>query len=860
MKKKTLDLNILSKVRGLPGFPKAEDSDIISLSDPPHYTACPNPFLEEFVKENSTPYDPKEDQYQKTPFASNVSEGKNDPIYNVASYHTKVPPKAIIRYILHFTKPGDLIYDGFCGTGMTGVAAQISNNPDPEFKKIVEKEMPDIQWGERKAILCDLSPIATFIADNMNNPVDSKEFEKESNRILGEIEKEYGWMYQTQHTINGKIQYDIGNKIPVMGKINYTVWSDVFVCPQCSEELVFWDIAVENNDVQDKFSCTNCKSQLTKRGLARSFITIHDSAIGKVAKQTKRVPVLINYTVEELSKQKRYEKTPDQYDLDLIKKTDEMKIKDWYPHNPMMSKGEKWGDTWRKGIHAGITHVHHFYTKRNLCVLSNAYKLISKIHNKHTLNTLLLIFSNVNTSLVSRLTRYNFKKSGNSLLPGTLYVPSFQAERNVLTALTGKILALERITNFKRSGESILHTTQSSTNISQIIDNTIDYIFTDPPFGENIMYSELNFIQESWLKVLTNNETEAIMSDSQSKGLDEYQKLMTDAFSENYRILKPGRWMTVVFHNSQNQVWIAIQEALEKAGFVVADVRTMDKQQETFKQITSSRAVKQDLVISAYKQFGALDQFFGGLTIGTEASVWKFLDNHLKQLPITSEQDGVLQTNAERQKHLLFDRMVAFHIQKGLTVPISASEFYEKLSQKYPERDSMYFLPEQIPEYDRIRAKANSVQQTTIFVEDENSSILWLNEELKTPQTYQDVQPKFLKQLHKSKHEKLPSLPDILKQNFLQDADERWYVPDLTEQKDLERIRIRSLLREFDEYVSSKLKIKEFRNEAIRAGFKKCWDEQNYADILKVAKKIPESKLREDAYLVRFYDNAEMLM
>ena len=82
----------------------------------------------------------------------------------------------------------------------------------------------------------------------------------------------------------------------------------------------------------------------------------------------------------------------------------------------------------------------------------------------------------------------------------------------------------------------------------------------------------------------------------------------------------------------------------------------------------------------------------------------------------------------------------------------------------------------------------------------------------------------------------------------------------MTKQKDLEKVRIRPLLRVFDEYVSSKSKLKEFRIEAIRAGFKKCWDEQNYADILKVGKKIPESILREDAYLVRFYDNAAMMM
>jgi len=63
--------------------------------------------------------------YNKEPFAADVSEGKNDPIYNAHSYHTKVPHKAIMRYILHYTEPGDVVFDGFCGTGMTGVAAQL---------------------------------------------------------------------------------------------------------------------------------------------------------------------------------------------------------------------------------------------------------------------------------------------------------------------------------------------------------------------------------------------------------------------------------------------------------------------------------------------------------------------------------------------------------------------------------------------------------------------------------------------------------------------------------------------------------------------------------------------------------------
>ncbi len=59
------------------------------------------------------------------PYASDVSEGKNNPIYNAHTYHTKVPHPAIMRYLLYYTQPGDIVLDGFAGTGMTGVAASL---------------------------------------------------------------------------------------------------------------------------------------------------------------------------------------------------------------------------------------------------------------------------------------------------------------------------------------------------------------------------------------------------------------------------------------------------------------------------------------------------------------------------------------------------------------------------------------------------------------------------------------------------------------------------------------------------------------------------------------------------------------
>ena len=113
-----------AQYRSIPGFPIGTDEDILCLSDPPYYTACPNPFLRDFVRHHGKECDPQT-KYSREPFAADVSEGKNNPIYNAHSYHTKVPHKAIMRYVLHYTEPGDLVFDGFCGTGMAGVATRL---------------------------------------------------------------------------------------------------------------------------------------------------------------------------------------------------------------------------------------------------------------------------------------------------------------------------------------------------------------------------------------------------------------------------------------------------------------------------------------------------------------------------------------------------------------------------------------------------------------------------------------------------------------------------------------------------------------------------------------------------------------
>lgn len=872
--------------RSTPGFPDADDSAILELSDPPYYTACPNPFLDSFIEEHGTPHS-EDDEYSSLPFISDVTEGKNDPIYNAHSYHTKVPHKAIMRYLLHYTKPGDLVLDAFCGTGMTGVAAQLCGDRAVlqsmgyrvlEDGTILEQQDDDgqMKWrpisklGARNAILCDLSPAATFIASNYNKPLDKTDFARESKKLLAKVGKELGWMYETRHDES------------TTGLINYVVWSDVFLCPECSGELTFWDVAVDRTQgkIHDTFDCPHCSSQLGKRSMERSWVSSIDAQTKEAIRQPKQVPVLINYSVGT----RRFEKTPDSSDLENFKRIEEYNIPYWVPVDEVQD-GDKTGEPRR----LGITRAHHFYSKSSLAWLSALRAHAGKLDHRY-----LVTFSMLNT--LSKMYRYvvkkpDYKGQGGGILSGTLYIPSLNRGLSAISSFKRGASRLSAIFDDRRPRTSII-TTESASAL-RAPDNSIDYIFIDPPFGSNIMYSELNFLWEAWLRVRTESLEEAIENKTQGKSLDVYRSLMTKNFREAFRVLKPGRWMTVEFSNTKASVWNAIQSALQEAGFVVANVSALDKKQGSFNAINNKTSVKQDLVISAYKPSEKLERKFEG-RVNPEQTAWDFISAHLKQLPVFKAQNGLMEFVTERDPRILFDRMVAWFVRHNSAIPLSSQEFQEGLRQRFYERDGMFFLAEQVAEYERKRSRYEQAPQIELFVSDERSAIDWLSDFLKKrPSTYQELQPEFFGQLGAGwrKHEARPELSSLLEDNFLQysgigdvpsqihsylstnfkdlrglekddprlkaKAKDRWYVPDPSKAKDLEQKRERALLKEFENYKTAPgRKLKEFRLEVLRAGFKTAWGAKDYKTIIGIAQKIPEEALQEDEKLLLWYDQA----
>jgi DNA modification methylase len=848
--------------RKVEGFPIGEDEDILALSDPPYYTACPNPFLDDFMGQHGTKYT-AHTEYHQEPFTTDISEGKNDPLYTAHSYHTKVPHKAIMRYILHYTEPGDIVFDGFCGTGMTGVAAQLCGNRQEIAElgyHVTDKgqitlevqhssgksgNVPISKLGARRAILNDLSPAATFIAANYGSPVDIHAFKREASRILKEVEEELGWMYETLHT-DGKIK----------GRINYTVWSDVFACSECGKEIIFVQEALdtESGSIRETFPCPHCGVESSKTRLTLLYESVPDKALGKIISLPKRVPVLINYTARGT----KYEKKPDKDDLELLKKIANLPLPARLPTLELPDMQMRRVGRMQP---ANITHIHHFFLPRATHVLSGLWELATSSTDRRLKNMLLFFVEQAiwGMSVLARYVPTHYSQV-NQYLSGVFYVASQIVDPSPWYILDGKLKRLVKAfeSHTVQPGQAIV-TTQDLSKLG-LADNSVDYVFTDPPFGENIYYSDLNILVESWHGVRTAPALEAIVDRVKEKTLLDYQRMMSECFSNYYRVLKPGRWMTVEFHNSRNSVWNAIQEALQHAGFVVADVRTLDKKQGSFQQVVSGNTVKRDLIISAYKPNGGLEERFQ-VKAGTEEAVWDFVTNHLRQLPVFVAKVGKAEPVTERQSYLLYDRMVAFHVQRGYPVPLSSPDFHFGLRQRFPARDGMYFLPEQVTEYDRQRLEVKEVEQIQLFVSDEKSAIQWVRLQLaQQPRTFKDLQPIYMKEAQQvwEKHEQPLELRTILEQNFVEEDDGAWRIPDPRKESDLEQIRGRALMKEFQQYLDSKGKLKVVRTEAVRAGFKEYWQKQDYSIIVQMVKRLPETLVQEDPALLMYYDNALM--
>jgi len=506
-----------------------------------------NPGVADFLGRGGAP----NGGYPEEPFSADVKAGKGTSFYRAHTYHTKVPPQGIEAFIAHYTQPGQVVMDPFCGSGMTGIAA--------------------IRQG-RRALLSDLSPAATFFAYNHCRLLDPDAFLLAGKRILQAVEQQYGWVYATPRR-EGDGETSFGRML----------WSRTLRCPECGREYALWAAALDQNrKILDQYPCPRCGAAITRK----------DSS------PAGWVPVRVDYA------KPKTEAAIDRRDLELIDRIGRMPWPDdlWYPTDPIPSKADEIARLHKDGI----ATVDRLFTRRALLCVAALWREASRA--EPDLRSALQFAV---TGIMQRASRLNKFIPSLNMCPGpilgTMYIPGFYPEINAFRLFERKLAAIAKAHRELRTGApapsdgQVCVSTQSATDLSNVPDESIDYVFTDPPFGSNIQYSELNLLWESWLRKHTDAAAEAVISKTQRKSAADYGALMARAFAEMRRVLKPGAWMTLVFHNSSGEVWAAIQHALAAAGLPPGAIHTFDKAHDTFKMVTAPGAVGCDVVVNCRK-------------------------------------------------------------------------------------------------------------------------------------------------------------------------------------------------------------------------------------------------------------------
>ena len=550
-----------------------------------YYSSGPNPNLVKFVKEHATPYDPTTDDYDVPPFDKPIKTTKATAIYNMHTYWSKKPHDAIQEYIKHYTQPGDLVLDPFCGSGGTALAALMEG---------------------RKAIAIDLSPAATFITKNYCTPVDVDELQSAFNELEAAIKPEMDWLYETRC-----------DRCDGRAMTNCVVWSYVFECPRCLNRMPLFDCPeaeipkTSGKGTKKVTVCPYCK----KDGHLEEIST-------RTTKRFEPVPVLVNYDCVDGCTPKREERIhndPDPKKRDYFKRYDLAKIEEiegidlpyWVPPHRMMnveSDTEPWGDKWRAGT-SNFRTVTELFTKRNLWALAGINDYIAK--QKKDLRYPLVFAL---TGLLLGLSKMNQYRPNVSFplntMSGTYYMPQISTEAYVWKHYKNKVDRLIKgyltiIDNVCGDKFDLLISTQSCTNMNEINSNSLDYVFTDPPYGGNYQYGELNFIWESWLNLNTNwHDQEVIVNNTRKKSEHDWAILLQEAMKESFRVLKPGHWLSLCYHDTSEGTWQLVQDIMAEIGFISEDIEKalfIDTGGLTYNQTQAQKVTKRDLVINFRK-------------------------------------------------------------------------------------------------------------------------------------------------------------------------------------------------------------------------------------------------------------------
>lgn len=579
-------------------------------------------------------------------YARALPATRTGPLYGAFPYPTKISPEAVALFIAAHTRPGETVFDGFAGSGTTGLAALLCENPSEQLQEEAKRLGLNVQWGARNAVLYEIGALGAFVSKTMTNPPDPKAFRKAAEQILNEAEHDLGWMYQATAPDGTK------------GSIRYLIWSDVLRCPACRRTATLWDACVSRDpaDISSTFTCPSCHHEVPRDQVARVTKNALDDLIGKQVESRKRQPVWMYGSTGS----KKWSRPVTRQDRTLLERIAGSPVPDAVPRVEI-----PWGDLYRSGYHQGISHLHQFYTRRNLIVFGKLWNYAKRYRGniRDALHFWLLSYNASHATIMTRVVAKSGQKDlvVTSAQPGVLYVSGLPVEKNLITGLRRKMATIDAAFATIRGNKGTVQVHQGSSCKVSCADQSIDYVFTDPPFGGNIPYAEVNFINEAWLGRYTNRSEEAIVSSNQEKALADYQALLTAALNEVHRILKPRGKATLVFHSASAEVWNALQASYTAGGLSVECAGILGKTQGSFKQVTTTGAVRGDPVLLLSRGEGTAKK--------PADSVWK--------VAAKLKQDARKALDPEEQTvQRLYSRFVMHYLAQHQQVPLDADSFY----------------------------------------------------------------------------------------------------------------------------------------------------------------------------------------
>ncbi|WP_433873604.1 DNA methyltransferase [Saccharopolyspora sp. CA-218241] len=470
-----------------------------------------------------------------------LSVGRGDPAYMAHAYLTKVPVPAITPFIEAYTQPGDVVLDPFAGSGMTGVAAAICG---------------------RRARQSDVSVLGQHIGRNYVNLVDPSLLHKHAEEVITATRESLQNIYAIPCAHCGQ-----------SSQLAKAVWSILVSCTGCGHSVNYYRSLESADWNKPSMRCPRCQTPVSSKN-----------------RRVGEEPV-VDYVICECStKQREQGATTSKSQIDLLGIE--------YPRVEITPDREMYKSS-ALGKN-GLTTVDSFYSPRNLAVLGTLRQKIDTVPDERIRSKLLFAFTGCLTRASKRY-QWSRKRPLNAANANYYVAPVFY-EWNVFDLFERKVTSAARADewiNEKRNGglfsaeaDAIDVTYEiGSAEAINLPDDSIDYVFMDPPFGSNLFYADMALFQEGWLGHFTDAAQEAVVDRSRgtSRSSTRYERLLTNALHECKRVLRPHGRISMVFGNSSGKVWALVQRAVAAAGLRINpdELVILNKGQRSVKGLAS---------------------------------------------------------------------------------------------------------------------------------------------------------------------------------------------------------------------------------------------------------------------------------